>query len=68
VREGRLRWPVPPQLDTILAGLTVRAVTRRAKYLLVHFDSGTLLIHLGMSGSLRYVPADTRRRNMITST
>lgn len=59
VREARLRWPVPPQLDSLLAGLTVRAVTRRAKYLLIHFDSGTLLIHLGMSGSLRYVPADT---------
>ncbi|MBV8680035.1 MAG: bifunctional DNA-formamidopyrimidine glycosylase/DNA-(apurinic or apyrimidinic site) lyase [Aquitalea sp.] len=59
VREARLRWPVPPQLDAILAGLTVRAVTRRAKYLIIHFDSGALLIHLGMSGSLRYVPADT---------
>lgn len=59
VRDGRLRWPVPPNLDAILSGLTVRAVTRRAKYLIVHFDSGSLLIHLGMSGSLRYVPATT---------
>lgn len=55
VRDGRLRWPVPPQLDAILSGLTVRAVTRRAKYLIIHFDSGSLLIHLGMSGDRKSV-------------
>ena len=59
VRESRLRWPIPPDLEQKLTGLTVRAVTRRAKYLVIHFDTGFLLIHLGMSGSLRYIPATT---------
>lgn len=58
VREHRMRWPVPEGLDTTLTGQTVRSVTRRAKYLLVGFDTGTLLIHLGMSGSLRIVAPD----------
>ena len=59
VREPRLRWPVPPHLADTLRDLPVRAVDRRAKYLLLHFDTGCLLIHLGMSGSLRVVAPDT---------
>ncbi len=59
VRERRLRWPLPVDFAARLAGLTVRAVRRRAKYLLIETDGGTLVIHLGMSGSLRVVPADT---------
>lgn len=58
VREHRLRWPVLPSLDTQLKGLTVREVGRRAKYLIIEFDCGSLLIHLGMSGSLRIVDRD----------
>lgn len=58
VREGRLRWGVPPGLADTLRGLTVREVGRRAKYLLIAFDTGTLIIHLGMSGSLRMVDHD----------
>jgi formamidopyrimidine-DNA glycosylase len=58
VREHRLRWPVPPALAACLSGLVVREVGRRAKYLLLRFDTGTLLIHLGMSGSLRWVERD----------
>ncbi|POA98867.1 formamidopyrimidine-DNA glycosylase [Chromobacterium sinusclupearum] len=53
VRNPSLRWPVPPDLAERLAGETVLAVRRRAKYLLLECQSGTLLIHLGMSGSLR---------------
>jgi len=53
VREPRLRWPVAPELNERLSGQRVRAVERRAKYLLVRFDRGTVMIHLGMSGSLR---------------
>jgi formamidopyrimidine-DNA glycosylase len=60
--ERRLRWPVPARLPAELVGQRIRAVTRRAKYLLLELDSGTLLVHLGMSGNLRVVPADTRRR------
>jgi formamidopyrimidine-DNA glycosylase len=53
VRQHRLRWPVSKTISLDLAGLTVRAVTRRAKYLLLTTNGGTLLVHLGMSGSLR---------------
>lgn len=53
VRQTKLRWPIPPSLAKILPGNTIDAVTRRGKYLLFHTESGTLIIHLGMSGSLR---------------
>lgn len=57
VRDGRLRWPVPPALPRALAGETVARVERRAKYLVFRIGAGTMLLHLGMSGSLRVVPA-----------
>ncbi|MFV8818849.1 bifunctional DNA-formamidopyrimidine glycosylase/DNA-(apurinic or apyrimidinic site) lyase [Haliea sp. E17] len=57
VREPRLRWPVPADLPGLLAGSTVEAAERRAKYLLFHTARGSLLVHLGMSGSLRVVEA-----------
>lgn len=53
VREPRLRWEVSPELCTELPGQTVTAVERRGKYLLLRTRKGTVLIHLGMSGSLR---------------
>ncbi len=60
VRQPRLRWPVPvARLRRELVGRTVHAVERRAKYLLLRTASGTALLHLGMSGSLRVLPADT---------
>ena len=59
IREPRLRWPIPPELPALLAGRTVRSVSRRAKYLLIDFEHGTLIVHLGMSGSLRFVPPGT---------
>ena len=55
VRQPRLRWPVPADLAERLQGQAVRAVRRRAKYLLFDTDRGSLLVHLGMSGSLRVV-------------
>jgi formamidopyrimidine-DNA glycosylase len=55
VRNARLRWPVPDNLNAILANQTCIDVTRRGKYLLLKTSSGTLLIHLGMSGSLRFL-------------
>jgi formamidopyrimidine-DNA glycosylase len=57
VRDPRLRWPVPADLDRRLTGQTFSAVERRAKYLLLRTPAGTLLVHLGMSGSLRLVAA-----------
>ncbi|MEJ2107840.1 MAG: bifunctional DNA-formamidopyrimidine glycosylase/DNA-(apurinic or apyrimidinic site) lyase [Acidiferrobacteraceae bacterium] len=59
VRDRRLRWPVPPGLSRDLPGATINKVRRRAKYLLLETDRGTVIIHLGMSGSLRVVPADS---------
>lgn len=59
VREHRLRWPVPTHLDRLLRGVEVTAVTRRSKYLLLGTTRGTLLMHLGMSGSLRLLPGGT---------
>ncbi len=53
VRDARLRWPVDAQLPATLRGMRIRSLDRRAKYLLFHFDTGQLLVHLGMSGSLR---------------
>lgn len=53
VRNGRLRWPVPENLSELLDGQRLEAIQRRAKYLLFRFEQGTLIVHLGMSGSLR---------------
>jgi len=57
VRERRLRWPIPFELEHDLPGQTIHQVQRRAKYLLLPTATGTVLLHLGMSGSLRIVPA-----------
>lgn len=62
VHEPRLRWRVPDDLPAKLAGQRISGTGRRAKYLLITLESGTLLVHLGMSGSLRVFPADTPRR------
>lgn len=52
VRERRMRQPIPRALPACVAGLTIRALTRRAKYLLIDCGTGTLIVHLGMSGRL----------------
>ena len=59
VRNPNLRWPVPVNLHSILSQQTIRNLQRRAKYLLLECDSGTLILHLGMSGSLRVLPTKT---------
>ncbi|MFZ4858238.1 MAG: bifunctional DNA-formamidopyrimidine glycosylase/DNA-(apurinic or apyrimidinic site) lyase [Desulfuromonadaceae bacterium] len=53
VRVTKLRLPVPAALTEILPGLTLRAITRRGKYLLFDCGSGWLMVHLGMTGFLR---------------
>jgi formamidopyrimidine-DNA glycosylase len=58
IHDHRLRWPVDAHLPQTLAGQRVEAVERRAKYLLLRLTHGTVLWHLGMSGSLRIVPSD----------
>ncbi len=58
VRDSRLRWPVPRNLNARLQGQSILDVTRRGKYLLLTTQAGTLIMHLGMSGSLRVVACD----------
>lgn len=55
VRQSSLRWPVAQQITTVLPGSTITHTSRRGKYMLLHTSQGTLIIHLGMSGSLRIV-------------
>ncbi|HYW04215.1 MAG TPA: bifunctional DNA-formamidopyrimidine glycosylase/DNA-(apurinic or apyrimidinic site) lyase [Gammaproteobacteria bacterium] len=59
VRQRRLRWPVPEALDAGLPGQRIERVARRAKYLLLETRAGHVILHLGMSGSLRLVGPDT---------
>jgi len=59
LRHSGLRWPFPADLAERLRGRTVRSTGRRGKYLLIRFDHGTLIVHLGMSGHLRVLPAGT---------
>lgn len=60
VRESRLRWPIESGVGSRLEGRIVESVERRGKYLLFNVGDGALLVHLGMSGSLRFLPAPTR--------
>ena len=57
VRERRLRWPIASEFDSAVRDQRVRGVDRRATYLLIRFKTGTLILHLGMSGSVRLSPA-----------
>lgn len=57
VRERRLRWPIAANIENAIRHQTVRRVGRRAKYILITLDTGTLILHLGMSGSLRMLGA-----------
>lgn len=59
VRNRSLRWPVSRTVDRTLPGETVTSVTRRAKYLLINTNSGSAILHLGMSGSVFIVDSDT---------
>ncbi len=59
VRNASLRWPVPVQKLQSLVGLKISHLYRRAKYLLLRTDKGVVMLHLGMSGSMRILPAGT---------
>jgi formamidopyrimidine-DNA glycosylase len=60
VRNAKLRWPIPDEVHSVV-GQTLEKIERRSKYLLLRFSSGTMLLHLGMSGSVRileeHIPA-----------
>ena len=53
LRRPDLRWPIAPEITTLLPGQRIQSIERRAKYLLLHTAAGSVLIHLGMSGALR---------------
>ena len=59
IRNAKLRWTIPKNLPRMLHGCTIHSLKRRAKYLLMDCGSGTLILHLGMSGSLRILPPGT---------
>jgi formamidopyrimidine-DNA glycosylase len=59
VRDRRLRWPIAKKLEAAVRGQVIRGVERRAKYLLIRLETGSLIVHLGMSGSLRIIDAKT---------
>ena len=59
LRRPNLRWPIPDEVRELLPGQTIASVRRRAKYLLLDTAAGSALLHLGMSGSLRVLPAST---------
>lgn len=59
VRNRSLRWPVSTAVDRNLTGSRITSVTRRAKYLLINTDSGSAILHLGMSGRVLIVDRDT---------
>jgi len=59
IRNAGLRWPIPKNLPKLLRGRTILSLKRRAKYLLMDCGNGILILHLGMSGSLRILPAGT---------
>ena len=62
VRESRMRWPVPASLPGLIEGRAVTALERRGKYLLARFNNGTLIVHLGMSGNLLFLPVSVPAR------
>lgn len=55
IRQRFLRWPIPEDLSVLVKGQSIETVFRRGKYILVKMQRGTLIMHLGMSGSLRIV-------------
>ena len=58
VRDARLRWPIPADLNDWAQDQNIIAVHRRSKYLLIELERGTIIVHLGMSGSLRVLLDD----------
>ena len=62
VYDPRLRWPVPPDLPRLVANRVIDRIDRRSKYLLFRLGSQTLIVHLGMTGSLRVHTVPPPRR------
>ena len=58
IRQHQLRWKIPTDLPETIKNHKLTEIERRAKYLLLHFDNGCLILHLGMSGKLRILNGD----------
>lgn len=58
VRQPRLRWPVPVEVQSCVKQV-LQGVGRRSKYMLMDFGEHVLVVHLGMSGSMKIVSANT---------
>ncbi len=63
VRQFKLRWPIDVDINERFAGVRINSISRRAKYLLLETEAGDLMIHLGMSGSLRIVTDKTANKH-----
>lgn len=61
IHRKKLRWDIPSHLPATLSNQKVISIDRRGKYLLVKFDAGTLIMHLGMSGAIRVVDSKETR-------
>lgn len=59
VRHHQLRWPVPHNINKVLKNQTINEISRRGKYLLIRTTEGSIILHLGMSGSLRILTHPT---------
>ncbi|VAW66451.1 Formamidopyrimidine-DNA glycosylase [hydrothermal vent metagenome] len=59
IRQKKLRWPIPVTLKTQLIKQKIQQVRRRGKYILLRTEAGTVILHLGMSGSLRITDKNT---------
>jgi formamidopyrimidine-DNA glycosylase len=59
IRQHKLRWPIPKNLPALATGRKINAICRRAKYIYLKLDNGSIIIHLGMSGSLRICTDET---------
>jgi len=59
IRQPILRWSITPELSESMEGQVIRSVSRRGKYIGIHTDIGTMIVHLGMSGSLYLVEQKT---------
>jgi formamidopyrimidine-DNA glycosylase len=66
VRNASLRWPVPVKQLSTLVGQTITGAERRAKYIFIHTKLGSILLHLGMSGSIRVLEIGQRWAGTIT--
>ncbi|MEI8055056.1 MAG: DNA-formamidopyrimidine glycosylase family protein [bacterium] len=58
IRNHKLRWPIPKNLSQVLIRQAIKAIRRRGKYILLETKTGTLIIHLGMSGNLQIKPKE----------